>query len=155
MVPSRYGTTFLSAHRRLCTENPYFIFFFVVHQPQSGLGRGYEITLRHTRLGRAVLDEGSARRRDLYLTTHNTHKRQTSTPPTGFDPAIQASERPQTYAIYGAATWIGRLLYSISVYRQSRYTATNCGGQSVELYRVFSVYLTEPSGFCMEHTFYF
>jgi hypothetical protein len=28
----------------------------------------------HTTLGRTPLDEGSARGRDLYLTTHNTHK---------------------------------------------------------------------------------
>jgi hypothetical protein len=48
-----------------------------------------------TTLGRTPLDEWSARRRDLYLTTHNTHKRQTSMPPTAFEPAIPASERPQ------------------------------------------------------------
>ena len=36
--------------------------------------RGFTITLRHTTLGRTPLDERSARRRDLYLTTHNTHK---------------------------------------------------------------------------------
>ena len=43
--------------------------------------RGFVITLRHTTLGRTSLDEWSARRTDLYLTTPNTHKRQTSTPP--------------------------------------------------------------------------
>jgi hypothetical protein len=53
------------------------------------------VTLRHTTLGKTPLDEGSARRRDLYLTTHNTHKRQTSMPPAGFEQAIPASERPQ------------------------------------------------------------
>jgi len=31
-----------------------------------------------TTVGRTPLDEWSARRRDLYLTTHNTHNRQTS-----------------------------------------------------------------------------
>jgi hypothetical protein len=31
-----------------------------------------------------LLDEWSARRRDLYLTTHNTHNRQTSMPPVGY-----------------------------------------------------------------------
>ena len=36
----------------------------------------------HT-LGRSPLDEGSAQRRDLYLTTHNTHNRQTSIPSSG------------------------------------------------------------------------
>jgi hypothetical protein len=41
---------------------------------------GFEIILRHTTLGRTPLDEGSARRIDLYLTTYNTHNRQTFTP---------------------------------------------------------------------------
>ena len=36
--------------------------------------RVFTITLRHTTLGRTPLDERSARRRDSYLTTHNTHK---------------------------------------------------------------------------------
>jgi hypothetical protein len=36
--------------------------------------RGFTITLRHTTLGRTPLDEWWARRRDLYLTTRNTHK---------------------------------------------------------------------------------
>jgi hypothetical protein len=35
---------------------------------------------RHTTVGRTPLDEGPACRRDLYLTTHNTYKRQTSMP---------------------------------------------------------------------------
>ena len=52
----------------------------------------------HT-LGRTPLDEGSARRRGFYLTTHNTQKRQTSMPQEGFERAIPASERPQTYAL--------------------------------------------------------
>jgi hypothetical protein len=42
--------------------------------------RGFTITLRHTTLGRTPLNELSVRRRDLYLTTHNTHNRQTSMP---------------------------------------------------------------------------
>jgi hypothetical protein len=39
---------------------------------------GFAITLRHTTLCRTPLGEWSARHRDLYLTTHNTHKRQTN-----------------------------------------------------------------------------
>jgi len=38
---------------------------------------------------------GSARRRDLFLTAHNTHKRQTSMNPAGFETAIPASEADQ------------------------------------------------------------
>ena len=42
-------------------------------------------TQRCTTVGRTPLDEGSARRRDLYLTTQNTHNRQTSMRPVGFE----------------------------------------------------------------------
>jgi len=34
--------------------------------------------------------------RDLYLTTHNNKMKQISMPPAGLEPAIPASERPQT-----------------------------------------------------------
>ena len=44
--------------------------------------------------------------RDLFLTTHNTHKRQTAMPPAGFKPATSANERPQTYALDRAAAGI-------------------------------------------------
>jgi hypothetical protein len=71
------------------------------------IGRGFTITLRHTTICRAALDGWSTRHRDLYLTTHNTHKRQTSALPAGFEPAIPASERQQTHAVDRAATGIG------------------------------------------------
>ena len=38
-------------------------------------------TQRRTTVGRTTLNEWSVRCRDLYLTTHNNHKRQTSMPP--------------------------------------------------------------------------
>jgi hypothetical protein len=68
-----------------------------------------------TTLGRTPLDEWPARRRDLCLTTHNTHKRQTSMPSVGFEPTIPASEQPQTYALDLAANGIGDIL---SVHRE-------------------------------------
>ena len=49
---------------------------------------GFRITLRHTTLGRTPLVEWSARHRDLYLTTHNTPKRQTCMPQAGFEQTI-------------------------------------------------------------------
>jgi hypothetical protein len=56
----------------------------------------------HTTVVRTPLDEGSARRSDLYLTTDNTHKRQTPMHPAGFEPAVRTSERPKTpYAAWG------------------------------------------------------
>jgi len=52
------------------------------------------------------LDEESARRRDLYLTTHHTNYRQTSMPPAGLERPIPASEQPQTDASDPAPTEI-------------------------------------------------
>jgi hypothetical protein len=42
----------------------------------------------------------------LYLTTHNTHNRQTSVPPVGFEPSTPAGDRLQT-ALDRATTGIG------------------------------------------------
>jgi hypothetical protein len=49
----------------------------------SSFMRFLDYTKRRTRNGRTLLDEWSARRRNLYLTTHNTHNRQTSITPGG------------------------------------------------------------------------
>jgi hypothetical protein len=65
------------------------------------------LSTSHTRratVGRTPLDECSVHRRDLYLTTNNTHNRQTSMPALGFEPTIAAVERPYTYALDRAAT---------------------------------------------------
>jgi len=67
---------------------------------------GFTITPRHATLGRTPLCERPARRRNRYLTIHNTLKRQTSMPPAEFEPAIPASERPQTHDLDRAATGI-------------------------------------------------
>jgi hypothetical protein len=69
---------------------------------------GFAITLfRHTTLDRTPPDEWSARRRDPYLTTHNTHKGQTPMPPEGFEPTTPANDRPQIHSLDRAATGIG------------------------------------------------
>ena len=52
---------------------------------------GFEITLRHTTLGRTPPEEWSARRRDPYLTTHNVHKRQAPIPRRDSNPQCQQS----------------------------------------------------------------
>ena len=51
----------------------------------------YTHTHTHTH-GRSPLYEGSDSQRDLYLTTHNIHKRQISITSMGFDPVIPATE---------------------------------------------------------------
>jgi hypothetical protein len=92
---------------RFMGQNFYFL-FSMAWWPPSGPGpphyRWFTITLRHTTRGRTRLDGWSARRWDLYLTTHDTHKRQPSVPPAGFEPAIQASERLSTHVLDCMAT---------------------------------------------------
>jgi len=68
-------------------------------QPQMGQGLSFII-----KLSRTPLEKWSARRRDLYLTTHNTENRRTSKPPEGIETAIAKIERPVTHASARAAT---------------------------------------------------
>jgi hypothetical protein len=80
-------------------------------------------TFRHTTVGRTPLDEGPARRRDVYMTTHNTHKRQTSMPPAVFEPTILVSERPQTHFLDRTATGIGPHMYTVTKFVMKRQVA--------------------------------
>ena len=63
-------------------------------------------TQTHT-LGRTPLDEIPHLRRDLYLTTNNTHKIQKSMPSVGFELVLPATERPQAQTLERAVTRIG------------------------------------------------
>jgi hypothetical protein len=81
----------------------------MAHQSLVGQGlriieisRSHSITHNHT-----PLDDWSARRRDLHPTTHDTHNREMSIYPMGFEPAIPASPRPQPHGLDRAATGIG------------------------------------------------
>jgi len=63
------------------------LFFYLAQQPQVDQGLSFTRCLDHTprgtKVGRTLLDERLARRRDLYMTTHNSHNRQISKPPCG------------------------------------------------------------------------
>jgi hypothetical protein len=85
----------------------------LLHLVQLNGARAQTHTRAHT-IGRTPLDEGSARRTDLYLTTHNTHNRQTSMTPSGFEPANPANKWPQTHTLDRAASVIG-VLYLRSI----------------------------------------
>ena len=76
-------------------------------------------TQRRITVGRTPLDEWSARRRDLYLTTHNTHNRQTSMPPAGFETTISAGERLQNYALDRAVTGTGKFVIYPELYQDA------------------------------------
>jgi len=104
---------------RLCCVvvcDPFYVKFphgaTALSRPGPPQYRGFSISLRQTIFGRTPLGHRSAQRINLYLTTHNTHKRQTSVRPAAFEPTIPASERPQTHTSDRAATEIG-LLFEI------------------------------------------
>ena len=80
----------------------------------SMLLRFRDHTRTHTTLSSTSLDEGSARPKDFYLTTNNTHTRQTSMPPAGLKPAIPANEEPQTHDFDRAAIGIGYQTFAIN-----------------------------------------
>jgi len=90
------------------------IFYFHFLSPYSLTQQGLLIieawrshSVRHTTFCRSSLDECSARCRNLYLTKYNTYKRQIFIPPVEFEPAIPASEGPQTHALNRTTTGIG------------------------------------------------
>jgi hypothetical protein len=68
-------------------------------------------SVRHTTHSRTPLDKWSARCRNLYLTTYNTHKRQTSMSLAVFEPTLSASEWPQTHTLDRVATAISIQLW--------------------------------------------
>jgi len=84
-------------------------------------------TQRHTTVGRTPLDEWSARRIDLYLTTNNTHNIQASMLPVGFELTISAGERPQTHTWARAATGTGypNLLYQVTIHQTKTETSSD------------------------------
>ena len=88
-----------------------FLFFMWRCNPTRVMASSFLRFLDHTQrratVGRTPLDEWSARRRDLYLTTNDNHNRQISMPPVGFEPTISVGERPQTNALDCAATGTG------------------------------------------------
>ena len=93
----------------------FFYYYFHGSTAQVGLGLGllcevsWSHSFRHITIGKTPLDEWSARRRDFYLTTSNTHNRETSMSPEGLEPTIPASEGRQTYTFDRTATGIDHL----------------------------------------------
>jgi len=72
-------------------------FYLVTASAVSYCYTSHSMTHTHTHThSRTPLDDGSAHCKDLYLTTHNIHNRQTSTPPVEFEPVTPARAWPQT-----------------------------------------------------------
>jgi len=87
--------------------NLFFYIMIATSRPGPPHCRDFTITFRHTTLGRTSLGEWPARRRDLYLTTHNTHNRTFIMLSAGFKPSIPASDGQQKDALDRASTGIG------------------------------------------------
>jgi hypothetical protein len=102
-------TLSFTSHTNFC------LFVFGATVPQWAKAPSFTRFLGHTKrrttVAKTPLDEWSARLRDLYLTTHNTHNRQISMPPVGFEPTISAGKRWQTQALDCAATGTGHREY--------------------------------------------
>jgi hypothetical protein len=86
--------------KRDTTASFNILFFFMARLPSCLLifGDPRSHSLRHTTLGRTPLDEWSPCHKDLYLTKHNTHNRQTSMPPGGIgthNPVKRADADPR------------------------------------------------------------
>ena len=73
----------------------------------SSFTRFLDHTQRHSAVGRTPLDEWSARRRDLYLKTHNTHNRRDIHASCGIRTRNLSRDRTQTYAFERAGTGTG------------------------------------------------
>jgi hypothetical protein len=94
----------------------------------SSFTRFLDHSQRRTTVGMTPLDEWSARRRDLYLTTHNTTDRHPCPPPwVGFEPTVSPRDRPQTYTLDLVATRTGSLTTWSGIW-QCTYTSTNIYG---------------------------
>jgi hypothetical protein len=112
------------------------IFFLCLFDPtraRASFWRFLDHTQRSTTVGRTPLDEWSARRRYLFMTTHNTHNRQTPTSPVGFEPTISAREQPQIYALDRAA--IGTGTVSVTVLYFTGTTIANTNNYFISLVR--------------------
>ena len=88
------AVTFFSFLSPGATQPIMGVYFTTVYRAlASSRTRLLDHTQRRATVGRTPLNEWSVRRRDLYLTTHNTHNRQTSMPRVGFEPTIAAGQR--------------------------------------------------------------
>jgi hypothetical protein len=91
-------------------------------------------TQRRTTVGRTPLYEWSARRRDLYLTTHDTHNRQICMPPAGFKLTISGDRGFESHWEHGYLSVVSVVCCQIEVSATSwslvQRSPTDCGASS-------------------------
>jgi hypothetical protein len=101
VFPSKYHSLILCTHYFIYSSYIHIIIIIIIiiiilltftthfRVLASSFLRFRDHTQGRTTVGRTPLDEGSARRRDLYLTTHNTHNRKHPCPRRGSNPQSQ------------------------------------------------------------------
>ena len=115
-VHSRQCRKILGVCLFVCLSVCLFVCLFVCfwrESPQWAMASSFTRFLNHNDAPQSVgmfCTSESVRRRDLYLTTHNTHNCQTSMSPVGFEPTTPTGERPQTYTLDRTATGTGKIL---------------------------------------------
>ena len=102
------------------------IFLSVIQQSKLGLGfhmaqvsRSHTIRHTHTHTVRLLCTSDKTVAEAATCTMHNKHNRRTSMNSTGFEPAIPAVKRLNTYALDRTAIWIGpqsRTISEINLY---------------------------------------
>jgi len=115
-VPRLVGAGKAGCTSAFASQNIFFLSLTSVYLLLAGVEGPWfpMITLGYSRkLIGTHLDQGPTCRRDLYLTTHNTHNRQISVTPVGLEPAIPASELPQTYVLVRAVMGIGSQKHTV------------------------------------------
>ena len=117
MALFKFVTELRPKHIKLGRLNNYFItvtntsrsIFSMAQQPLLGHGLLIiEVSQSHSDTPQSVVILWMTYQpvEDLCLTKHNTHNRETSVSPAGFEPTTPASEWPQTHALDRAATGI-------------------------------------------------
>jgi len=100
---SHFSSRLLTFPPFVSLQDPHVRFFPMVQQTQVGQDFLVIEDLDHTQTHNHTRCDSSGRvispTQDFYLKKHNTHKRQISMPPSGFEPRIPASKRTQTQAL--------------------------------------------------------
>jgi len=98
-------------------------------RPDSGLWPPLTGPRDHTQTHHTPLASGHPDAENS-TSQHNTHKRQTSMPPAGFEHPVPATERPQIHALDSAVTGTGVLHHIIHMKCKSGFiTFLKCGLQ--------------------------
>ena len=108
------------------------VYFFFWGGEQPSIGRGlliHEVSRSHSdtpnSVGTLWTSDQLVAETSTWQHTQNTHNKETSISPVGFEPTISTGKRPHTYALDGAANGIGcvnvRCMKNGASFKRSKY----------------------------------